>query len=281
MYKILLLVFLSSFLQAELVDGVAIVVKGEAITLYDLKEEMRLSKVSLEAAKEVLIRKKLEDAEIKERKIKVSSSEVYDEIKKIAQRNNMKVSELYEAVRSASGLTSTEFKTKTRERLLSQKLYSAIAYQSLEEPTEDEIEEYYQLHKNNFAHPAGFTVIIYTSKDKARLKEKMDNPMFYSPDLHAQEKHFEYDKISPELAKFLEKQKLNTFTPIVPNGKGAYMSFYIKEIESAKEAGFRTVKNQIINLMMGDKREQVLSDYFARLKGNADIKVVRLPKDVK
>jgi len=278
MYKILILIFLSSLLNAELVNGIAIIVKGEAITLRDLTEEMRITKVSLEDAKQILIRKKLEAAEIRERNIKVSSSEVYEDIKKIAQRNNMSVSELYEAVRSTSGLTSTEFKEKTKERLLSQKLYSAIAYTSLSEPTEEEAEEYYEIHKNDFVHPTGFTVIIYTSKDKTRLQEKMDNPMFYSPDLHAEEKRLEYDKISPELAKFLTKQKLDTFTPIVPNGKGAYMSFYIKEIESAKEAGFRTIRNQVVSLIMGDKREQVLSDYFARLKGNADIKEIRMPK---
>ena len=277
MYKILLVIFLGSLLNAQLVDGVAIIVKGEAITLRDLTEEMRITKVNLEDAKQILIRKKLEAAEIKERNIKVASSEVYEDIKNIAQRNNMSVSELYEAVRSSSGLTSTEFKAKTKERLLSQKLYSAIAYTSLSEPTEEEAEEYYELHKNDFSHPAGFTVIVYTSKDKNRLQEKMDNPMFYSPDLHAEEKRLEYDKISPELAKFLSKQKADTFTPIVPNGSGAYMSFYVKEVESAKEAGFRSIRNQVVNLIMGDKREQVLSDYFARLKGNADIKVIREP----
>jgi len=277
MYKILLVIFLGSLLNAQLVDGVAIIVKGEAITLRDLTEEMRITKVNLEDAKQILIRKKLEAAEIKERNIKVASSEVYEDIKNIAQRNNMSVSELYEAVRSSSGLTSTEFKAKTKERLLSQKLYSAIAYTSLSEPTEEEAEEYYELHKNDFSHPAGFTVIVYTSKDKNRLQEKMDNPMLYSPDSHAEETRLEYDKISPELAKFLSKQKADTFTPIVPNGSGAYMSFYVKEVESAKEAGFRSIRNQVVNLIMGDKREQVLSDYFARLKGNADIKFIREP----
>lgn len=278
MYKIILIMMFSLGLQAELVNGVAIVVKGEEITLYDLKKEMRISKVKLEDAKTILIRKKLEAVEIKERKIKVASSEVYEDIKKIASRNNMNVSELYEAVRSSSGLTSAEFKVKTKERLLSQKLYSAIAYTSLSEPTEEEAMEYYELHKNDFSHPAGFTVVVYTSKDKDRLQEKIDNPMFHSPDIKSEEKRLEYDEISPELAGFLAKEKVNAFTPIVPDGKGAHMSFYIKEIESAKEAGFRSIRNQVVTLIMGDKREQVLSDYFARLKGNADIKIIRMPE---
>ena len=278
MYKIFLVLFFAASLNAALVDGVSIIVKGEAITLYDLKEEMRISKVSMEDAKNVLIRKKLEAAEIKERNIKVASSEVYEDIKQIASRNNMNVSELYEAVRSSSGLTSTEFKAKTKERLLSQKLYSAIAYTSLSQPTEEEAEEYFELHKDDFSHPSGFTVIVYTAQDKARLQEKVDNPMFYSPDIKKEEQILVYDKISPELARFLSKQKVDSFTPIVPNGSGAYMSFYVKDIASAKEAGFRSIRNQVVNLIMGDKREQVLSDYFARLKGNADIKIIRMPE---
>jgi len=278
MYKILLILFFALSLNAELVNGVALIVKGEAITLYDIKEEMRISKVSITDAKDILIRKKLEAAEIKERKIKVASSEVYEDVKKMASRNNMNVSELYEAVRSANGLTSTEFKQKTKEKLLAQKLYSAIAYTSLSEPTQEEAKEYYELHKKDFSHPSGFDVIIYTSKDKSRLQEKISNPMFYAPDIKTEEQSLIYDKISPELASFLSKQKLNGFSPIVPNGKGAFMSFYIKNIQTAKEAGFKTVRNQVVNLIMGDKREQVLSDYFARLRGNADIKTIRMPE---
>ena len=56
------------------------------------------------------------------------------------------------------------------------------------------------------------------------------------------------------------------------------MLFRSKEIDNAADIGFRGVRSQVVNLMMGDKREQVLSDYFARLKGNADIKIIRMPK---
>jgi len=278
MYKIFLILLFGVVLNAELINGVAIVVKGEAITLHDLKKEMSVSKVDVGTAKDILIRKKLEEVEIRERRITIASSEVYEEIKEMAAKNNMNVSELYEAVRSSNGLSSSEFKQKTKERLLSKKLYSKIAYSSLKEPTDEEAKEYYELHKNNFSHPSAFNVVVYTSKDKKRLQEKINNPMFYAPDIKTKEESFKYDEISPELANFLQKAKLNTFTPIVPNGKGANMSFYIKEIKSVKEADFSTVKSQIMNMIMGDKREQVLSDYFARLKNNASIEIIRMPE---
>lgn len=275
MYKIFLTIILATMLNAEIVDGVAVVVKGSAITLYDIKKEMRTSRADAKSATDALIRKTLETLEIKERKISVSSGEVYDDIKKTAARNNLSVSEFYEAVRNSNGLSSSELKEKIKEKLLSQKLYSAIAYTGISQPSEDEIEAYYKSHKNSFAHPSGFKVIIYQSKSKQRLQEKIDNPMFYSPEISSNEQDLPYDRISPELAKLLERTALNSFTAAIPDGKGGYMSFYIKEIESAKETGIDSVRNQIVNMIMAEQREQVLGDYFARLRHNADIKMIR------
>jgi hypothetical protein len=275
MYKILLTFFLAGLLNAQIYDGVAIVVKNKAITLLDIQTEMKLSKVSSKKASDILIRQKLEEVEIDERKIVVNSSEVYDYIKKMASRNKMNISKFYDAVRNANGLTSTQFKAKIKQKLLSQKLYQAIAYSAISEPSEIEIQEYYNLHKNNYKHPASFTVIIYDSKDKNALQTKVDNPMFYSPSILTNEQVLPYGKISPELASLLERTTLNTFTAVVPNAKGGFMSFYMKKIESAKEGGLESVKYQIVNSIMGEKREQVLGDYFARLRHNADINVIR------
>lgn len=278
MYKIILTFIFALTLNAELIDGVSIVVKGKAITLYEIKKEMALSKVDEKQASDILIRKKLEEIETAERKISVSSSEVYDDIKKTAARNNLNISEFYEAVRNANGISSTDLKAKVKEKLLSQKLYAAIAYSAVSQPSDDEIKEYYELHKESFAHPSGFSVVIYQAKDQARLQEKIDNPMFYSPDIATNEQELPYDRISPELAGLLSRTSKNTFTAIIPDGKGGHMSFYVKDVHSVSEASVDDVRNQIVSMIMADTREQVLSDYFARLKHNAEIITIRTVK---
>jgi len=278
MYKLLLTLVMVLSLNAKVYDGVAIVVKNKAITILDIKNEMKKSNISAKKASDILIRKKLEEIEIKNRKITVTSSEVYDDIGKMASRNNMNISDFYTAVRDSNGLSSTELKEQIKKKLLSQKLYSAIAYSSLSEPTESEIQEYYDMHKDNYKHPASFTVIIYDSKDRSLLQTKARNPMFYSANIAQNEQILPYDRISPELASLLERTPLHNFTPVIPNGKGGFMTFYIKEIESAKEGGLESVRNQIINSIMGQKREQVLSEYFARLRHNADINIIRRVK---
>ena len=275
MYKLLLTLLLSTLLSAAVYDGVAIVIKDKAITLYEIKQMMKKAHVDAKKAADLLIRQKLEALEIEKREIKVSSTEVYDDIKRMAARNNMNISDFYDAVRDSNGMSSTELKEKIKQRILSQKLYQAIAYSSLSEPTEEEIQEYFDLHKENYKHPSSFRVILYDSNDRNALQTKVDNPMFYSPTIQTNEQVLPYDSISPELAQLLERTPLSSFTNIVPNGRGGFMSFYIKEVESAKEGGIDSVRNQIINSIMEEQREQVLSDYFARLKHNADINVIR------
>ncbi len=278
MLKIFFALLVGSLLGAEVYDGVAIVVKNKAITLYDIQKEMQLSKVDAKKASDILIRQKLEELETQKRKISVSSSEVYDDIKKMASRNNMSISDFYEAVRDANGLTSQELKEKIHQKLLSQKLYQAIAYSSMKEPSQTEIEEYYELHKESFKHPAAFDVVIYQSKNKEFLQEKIDNPMFNVAEVATNEQKLPYNRISPELASLLEKTPQDSFSPIIPDGKGGFMSFYVKHIETAKEGGLESVQAQIVNAIMAEQREQVLGDYFARLRHNADINVIRMPQ---
>ena len=122
MNKIFLTLIFVVSLNAELVNGVALIVKGVPITLYDIKNEMKVSNVDAKSATDTLIRKKLEIIELQERKISVSSTDVYDNIKKTASANGMSVNDFYEAIRNSRGLSSIEFKAKTKEKILSQKL---------------------------------------------------------------------------------------------------------------------------------------------------------------
>jgi len=277
MYKIILTLVFGIALNANIIDGVSIIVKGEAITLYEVKQEMKFLNVNVDEASNILIRKKLEEAEIKERKITVENSEVYNDIKQLAGRSNLTLNEFYEAARNENGISSTELKQKIKEKLLGKKLYSAISYSAVTQPTQEEIKEYYELHKDLFSHPSGFVVVIYQSKDKQRLQEKINNPMLNSPDILQNERELSYSKVSPDLAGLLSKTELGTFSIVIPDGKNGYMSFYMKEVKAIEQTGLHGAKAQIENMIVLDKREQVLSDYFARLRSNADIVFIRKP----
>lgn len=278
MRKPTFLFFLISItLYAGIIDGVAILVKQEPITLSDIREAMKKEGKDLQTTADDLIRHKLETQEVRERKIVVSNEEVYREIEKMAGQNNLSVQGLFDAMQSVRNLTSSEFKAKIKQKLLNQKLYGAIAFSHMEEPTADEEAEYYRMHINEFTHPESFTLTAYRAREKSKLQEKLNNPMFYSPEVSSEEMELYYNAINPKLAAILNKTPLNTFTPILPDGRGS-LSFFVHAKNKPVTQSLDSVRKSIANTMMGERRRQVLNDYFARLRLNADIQIIRLPQ---
>ncbi|SFV75892.1 hypothetical protein MNB_SM-3-822 [hydrothermal vent metagenome] len=276
MYKKILIGFLFVVsANATIFDGVAIVVEDKPITTYDIKKLMQVSGFNEKKASEILIRQALEQKEMKKRSISVDESEVYEAVRNIALRNNMSVETFYSAIETGQGISRETFKQKIKEQLLHQKLFQAIASSAIQEPSKEELKEYYELHKKRFEHPKSFDVIIYRATNRVQLFQKMQNPMLYLPQIQMKEQVLSYEKIAPELLNILEKTPQNSFTPILPDGRNGYMSFYIKEKKTDQKTTFADVEDEVKNVFLTHKREAVLSDYFARLKNNADIKFIR------
>jgi peptidyl-prolyl cis-trans isomerase SurA len=279
MYKLLLFLLLSLALHAKLIDGVAIIVKNEPITMLDITNTMQQNGIDRAKAIKLLMREKLEQIEIKQRDITVTNQEVIEEIKRIAALNHITVEQFYSSLQNQEGLTLKEIQEKMKKRIESQKLFQAIAFSHMYQPSQQEIEDYFELHKKEFEHPQTYSVSIYGSKDGALLQRKVNNPMFYSAQISSEDKVLQYDQIPPRLAKLLDATKVNRFSKIVPNGSGGYMTFYIKSVGDITHVTLKSVEPQIKNQLMAAKRQQVLSEYFNRLKANADIRTIRLPKD--
>jgi peptidyl-prolyl cis-trans isomerase SurA len=278
MLKTLLLLFVALNLYAEnIVGGIAVLVENEPITLHEVSEAMREHSQSAEDAVKLLVRKKLEEVEASERGIKVTSQEVLDDIQKMARQNNMSIMEFYEAIRQTQGMSEASLKKAILEKLTNQKLYNAIAFSQIEQPTPEEEEEYYQIHKQEFSVPQGFTVIVYRSASKERLEEKANNPMLYAPDVKSESVTLKAEQIDPRLVQMLMQTPLNTFTPVLPDREG-FTSFYVQEKLNSQTPDLETIRPQLTQQIIGQKRQQVLNDYFSRLRMTADVRIIRLPE---
>ena len=275
MFKLLAPFLFAMLLHAETIDAVAVVVENEPITLYDIQQEMHRANIDKKRAVEILIRKKLEQKEIEKRAINVSEEEVYEEIRRLAAANHLTISQFYDAVRESNGLSSSQLKEKIREQLLLRKLYRSIAMSKMSEPDESELREYFELHKKEFVHPAFYDVVIYTAPDEKLLAKKLNNPMFYSPNIEQTRKRLAYDQLPPALAKILDSTDEGSFTRILPDGKGAFMSFYIEKRGPYEAADFNRLRPLVVNAVMSEKRKEILDDYFTKLKDSADIKYLR------
>ncbi len=278
MLKYLSPLLLSTFLYANTVGGVAILVQNEPITLFEIKEFMASENLPQKQAVKLLIRRKLEEIEIKERNINITPQEVLAEIDNMAKQNNMDREQFYGAMEQSRGVGAGELKSKVSENLLKKKLYNAIAFSKLSQPSQEEITNYYNLHQDKFARPESFDVIIYHSASAEKLQQKIANPMFYSPDVQSEEVFIEYAKVDPKLANMLHQSKSNTFTQIIPSPQGGYMSFFIKNKSETSTGNFEAYANEVTAAIMQERRNQILNDYISRLKVNVDIQRLRLPE---
>lgn len=273
---------LSSLLLSSLwgapIGGIAIMVKNSPITLYEIQQEMQASKTNAQQSADTLIRKKLEQLEVSEKKITVTSAEVQEELMRIAKQNNLSLEQFMDAMQTGRGLSADELKEKTKESLEGQKLYSSIAFSKMAQPSAYEEEEYYQLHLDEFSRPERYEVIVYTSSSKEALQEQQNDLMRTVEDVSFKDEVFPSKAINPQLSQMLNKVEVGRFSPIIPNGKNGFMSFYMKDKPNLITENLESVRPQISNAIMGEKRNQVLNDYFTRLRLNADITILRLPQ---
>ncbi|MFA6189447.1 MAG: peptidylprolyl isomerase [Sulfuricurvum sp.] len=277
MRSLILSSLLFTFALGAPVGGVAVLVKNSPITLYEITQEMKQSGTDATKSADALIRKKLEQLEAQEKKISVTPAEVKEEMERMAKQNNLTVEQFLDAMQTARGISESDLKAKIEESVRGQKLYSSIAFSKMAQPTPTEEADYYQLHLDEFSRPDSYTVTTYVANSAEILQSKIDDPMHNVANISTKDENIPAKNINPQLAQILNKIEVGKFGPILPNGKDGFMSFYMKDKQNLVTENLDSVRPQIANMIMGEKRNQVLNDYFTRLRLSADIKILRLP----
>jgi hypothetical protein len=277
MRSLTLSALLATFLWSAPIGGVAVLVKNTPITLFEVQQEMKQSGTNATQSADTLIRKKLEQLEASEKKITVSSAEINEELTRMAAQNNLSMEQFLNAMQTVRGLSEKDLKSKVEETIKGQKLYSAIAFSKMAQPSTEEENEYYQLHLDEFSRPESFAVTTYISNSKEALAMQISDPMRHVENIQMKEENIPFGKINPQLAQILNKIPEGSFSAILPNGQNGFMSFYMRDKINVVTENIEAVRPQISNAILGEKRNQVLNDYFTRLRLSADIKLLRLP----
>ena len=198
-------------------------------------------------------------------------------MEEMAKQDDLISEQVRDAMQTARGISESDLKGKVEESIRGQKLYSSIAFSKMAQPTPAEEAEDYQLHLDEFSHPDSYDVTTYVAASSDVLQAKIDDPMRNVPDIITKDENIPANNINPQLAQILNKIEVGKFGPILPNGKNSFMSFYMKDKQNLITENLDSVRPQITNTIMGEKRNQVLNDYFTRLRLSAEIKILRLP----
>lgn len=269
---ILALLLIISTSYAGLINGIAVIVNDEPITLYDIDNKIQKEHISKEEAVRNLIDEILYKQEIKKHNISVDILDIDDYIGKLAKQNNMDILDFKSVVREQQNYDL--FIQKIKKQLIHQKLVSKIASNKLKIANDMDIEIYYQNNKNQFQLPNSIEVVAYVSKNKNLLKAIKLNPMLRDDNVIVKNILLKQSNINPQVKYIVNSTKENEFSSIFVDNK-AYNMFYIKHKSDIKTIPLKDVKNSIFNKIMAKREQNYLKDYFETLKLTADIKVLR------
>jgi parvulin-like peptidyl-prolyl isomerase len=274
MIKILTVVsLLSMTLFARMIGGIAMSVDGEPITVNEIKRFQTATKLSKEDAINALIQQRLEEKALRENGIYVNDYDIDNAIADIAKRNSLSV-EKFKKELSRQGITFANYKVELASKMKKEKLYKKIVSPRMKKPDDAALQAYYNSHQKQFKIPGNIEVLEYSSKKGESLQKLQSNPMLNQKDIKMKAMSIDPRRMNPKLVALLKKTPDSKFTPIINTGKG-FVTFFVKAKKAQKTLSFEDVKNDVFMMVMKDRENALLTEYFEKKKSEAIIKVVR------
>lgn len=274
MHKLFLALLVSSGISfASMVNGVAITVNDEPITLYDIEKVMSSNKINRNEAAGLLIDKALYEQSVTQNNISADIFDVNEYIEKLAAANGMDLYSFKAVVKQKYGNYEL-FENEAKDAVIRQKLIQKIVKGQLPIATQEDMELYYEKNKDQFSTSKFYEVTQYTSTNKASLVSAINNPMVIADDVQKTPIKLSIENLQPQMQFLLNETKTNSFTPIFSANK-QFISLFVIRKEGTTALGFETVKAKIFNDIMTSREKKHLKEYFEKQKLTADIKVVR------
>jgi parvulin-like peptidyl-prolyl isomerase len=274
MYKLFLSLLVSSGISfAAMVNGIAIIVNDEPITLYDIDKTMSVNNISKNEAVSYLIDKILYDQLVQENNITADVFDINDYTEKLASSNGMDVY-TFKSVVKQKYPDYEVFENEAKNAVIRQKLVQKIVKGQLTIATEEDMKLYYEKNKNQFLAASNYEVVQYASKDKAALISTIKNPLVISNEVTREPITLTIDKLQGQMQYLLNETKENTFTPVFTANK-QYMALFIVKKQGSAPLSYESVKAKIFNDIMSTREKKYLKDHFEKQKLTADIKIVR------
>ena len=258
--------------SAQMVNGIAAIVENEPITLYEvysLKEQLRASE---QDALNLLIRDRLEDAQIKNLNISVTPFELNDRIESIAKQNGMTNLQFRSSIQ-AQGMDFLEFKNNIEKKMLQEKLYKSILAEAGKNVNEQKAKMYFDANPDKFKVFSTAKVVLYRAKNPEELEAQKTSPSLLSS-VQTQELSLDYQSIDPRLAAIIAGTNNGEFTKIL-QGADSFDMFYVKEKIGSYTPSFADVKDNVINELYQGEQEKLMADYFDKLRAKAKIQILR------
>ncbi|MGL2678076.1 SurA protein [Helicobacter pylori] len=260
-------------LEDKVVGGISLLVNGSPITLYQIQEEQKKSKVSKAQARDRLIAERIKNQEIERLKIHVDDDKLDQEMAMMAQQQGMDLDH-FKQMLMAEGHYKL-YRDQLKEHLEMQELLRNILLTNVDTSSETKMREYYNKHKEQFSIPTEIETVRYTSTNQEDLERAMADPNLEIPGVSKANEKIEMKTLNPQIAQVFISYEQGSFTPVMNGGGGQFITFYIKEKKGKNEVSFSQAKQFIAQKLVEESKDKILEEHFEKLRVKSRIVMIR------
>ncbi len=271
MRKLVLLGFavLFTLVQAAMVDGIALVVEDEPVTVAELRAVQKQMNVSKEQATELLIQDRLQKSAMKD--IEIADTDIDAKIESIATQNNLTVTKMKEILQE-QGTSWSKYRSSVKEAMKKEKFFQEHIARSIPSPSDDELKMYYTQHKVEFIIPASVQLTEYSAPSEAAMKkflQSKDPKGIKSTQVTKATKD-----LNPALLGSILQTQDGSFTRPL-NAGDRFISYQVLSKEGQSAMSFEAAKGAVGARWRQEQQAKAVKDYFEKRKTNADIQIIR------
>lgn len=288
--------------ESIVVNRIAAVVNGEIITLHELRQHsagefMRMgvnprdpaSRATVNQVMSQVLSAMIDDILLRQEaerlKIKVSETEIDNELNKMVQRNQTSLRE-FEARVAAQGGTMAMVKERIRNNLLSQRIIGIQIARKIM-VTSEEVSAYYEQHKNEFQANRGVDVslIVFSPSSnaadvlrriqsgsltfEAAAKQFSEGP---APDQGGRLGMINWDDLAPPLkAQVVDLQKGEVGTVFHINGRDYLVK--LNDTTPGRNMSLEEATPEIERLLREPRMQERFTEFTQQLRGRAVIDI--------
>jgi len=262
-------ILLTLTLQAKMIDGIAMIVEGEAITTAEIRAVQTQMAVSKEESINLLIQDRLQKSAMKD--IKISEESIDAKISEIAAQNNLTIPKM-QKILSQQGTPWTKYRKSIKEGLRKSKFFQQNIVASIPNPSEEEMKRFYDNNKELFTIPSRISLIEYSSSSKEKIDKFLKTRK--AKNIKSR-KTTKYTKnMEPSLlATLLQTQNGNYTRPINTGTK--YIVFKVRSKKGKSTMPFKAAQGAVLAKWKEQQEQKALKDYFEKLRTRADIQKIR------
>lgn len=273
MKSVFMVLLLIIALNANIIDGIALKVDGNIITLYEIQLMQKQMKKDREYVIDALITDRLRENEIKRLNIKVTDKALNEELESIALNNKITLKVLQESVES-NGIKFEDYKKQLKEHMLNRELIQKILQTSSNIASDSDLKKYFNANKAKFSMPTSIKVTSYTSNSDIELQKILANPLMVNKNINMKDEVIDVENLPPQLVNVFISTPRGSFTPVLNSGN-TLIVFFIKEKVGNKIPEFDDIKDNVIQMYAADKEKEILKEYFDKKKLSTKIEYIR------